>query len=59
MKNEDITNGLKLAKKYDLLISIGSDFHGPNFNTCQVGRGINNTLLNANNTYFDWVSNLK
>ena len=36
---------LKLAEKYDLLISCGSDFHGANKPNIELGTGIDSSLI--------------
>lgn len=48
---DEIEEYKDIAKKYDLLISKGSDYHGPNVTPeVELGRGKNNNILNQEET---------
>lgn len=46
----------KLAYKYDLIITIGSDFHGPNIHPeIEIGTGKNNNIVNCRTRNLDKI----
>ena len=55
---EDIEMYLEIANKYNLLVSVGSDFHGPNVKpNVKLGTGVNNNLNITELSLINFIKN--